>query len=265
MSTNLRKAQKHMQRARELLNQSQLGFGVETRSRSNKRKIAEEITCSICLEDITDKDMADVHYCHPEENKVNSTIKTVPKHWFCKDCLEQWMNAGHDNCPNCKGPCIAFLTKNKVRLRSIPPEELDKVLNDEEMMEWMESQRGIIEKLNNFNELLSIDITLQIKRVLVIDEEDNNVLLKCYLDTDNNGNFERIQKAHYSKWSNDEPLASVGIIKLNSEKECWKIIHNGIFICNTGFKWTEIKKIIQRNKKDEYNPAIIRSTKKIRE
>ena len=27
MSTNLRKAQKHMQRARELLNQSQLGFG----------------------------------------------------------------------------------------------------------------------------------------------------------------------------------------------------------------------------------------------
>ena len=90
MSTNLRKAQKHMQRAKELLNQSQLGFGVETRS--NKRKLAEEkieIICSICFEDITDKDMADVHYCHPEENKVNSTIKTVPEHWFCKNCLEQ--------------------------------------------------------------------------------------------------------------------------------------------------------------------------------
>ena len=120
MSTNLRKAQKHMQRAKELLNQSQLGFGVETRS--NKRKLAQEkieILCSICFEDITDKDMADVHYCHPVENKVDSTIKTVPEHWFCKNCLEQWINAGYDNCPNCKGPCIALLTKNKVRLRSI--------------------------------------------------------------------------------------------------------------------------------------------------
>ena len=31
MSNNLRKAKKHMQRATELLNQSQLGFGVQTR------------------------------------------------------------------------------------------------------------------------------------------------------------------------------------------------------------------------------------------
>ena len=103
-----------------------------------------------------------------------------------------------------------------------------------------------MEKLNNPAELPSIDITLQIKRVILEDEKGNSVRLDCYLDTDNNGNFERILKAQHSKWSNDGlPLASVRIIKLNSEKECWKIINNGIFICNTGFKWTEIKKIIQ--------------------
>ena len=81
MSTNLRKAQKHMQRARELLNQSQLGFGVENRSKRRKiaeeKIVAKEIICSICFDDITDKDMADVHYCHPVENKVDSTIKNI--------------------------------------------------------------------------------------------------------------------------------------------------------------------------------------------
>ena len=35
MSTNLRKAQKHMQRATELLNQSQLGFGTGDDGPSN--------------------------------------------------------------------------------------------------------------------------------------------------------------------------------------------------------------------------------------
>ena len=36
MSTNLRKAQKHMQRARELLNQGQLGFGVNSKPSTPK-------------------------------------------------------------------------------------------------------------------------------------------------------------------------------------------------------------------------------------
>ena len=166
------------------------------------------------------------------------------------------------NLPEYKRKHAEKQMKNKVRLRSLPPEKLHEVLNEKEMMEWIKSQRNIWEELNNPAELPSIDITLQIKRVMWEDEEDNNVLLLCDLGTDNNGNFERIQKAQHSKWSNDGlPLGSVRIIKLNSEKECWKIIDNGIFICNTGFKWTEIKKIIQRNKKDEYDPAIIRSTK----
>ena len=246
MSTNLRKAQKHMQRARELLNQSQLGFGVETRSRSNKRKIAEEITCGICLEDITDKDMADVHYCHPVENKVDSTIKTVPEHWFCKDCLEQWINAGYDNCPNCKGLCIALLTKNKVRLRSIPQKELTKVLNEKQMNKVNESQKEIMEKLNNPAELPSIDITLKIEQVRH-SHRRNEIRLECTLDQDNNGNFELIQKAHYDEWTkqNKGRLAIVEVQNVDSEQEYWKIINNGTFICSAGFKWTDIIKILR--------------------
>ena len=41
MSTNLRKAQKHMQRATDLLNQSQLGFGVETREQKKRKRELE--------------------------------------------------------------------------------------------------------------------------------------------------------------------------------------------------------------------------------
>ena len=44
MSTNLRKAQKHMQRARELLNQSQLGFGVPA---TLKRKLEQDESSEI--------------------------------------------------------------------------------------------------------------------------------------------------------------------------------------------------------------------------
>ena len=49
MSTNLRKAQKHMQRATELLNRGQLGFGtgdnkpgVGTRARKRRREAEQE-------------------------------------------------------------------------------------------------------------------------------------------------------------------------------------------------------------------------------
>ena len=42
MSTNLRKAQKHMQRARELLNQGQLGFGVPRKSKVGEERKQEE-------------------------------------------------------------------------------------------------------------------------------------------------------------------------------------------------------------------------------
>ena len=44
MSTNLRKAQKHMQRAKELLNQSQLGFGAPPESSSKRKRehVSEE-------------------------------------------------------------------------------------------------------------------------------------------------------------------------------------------------------------------------------
>ena len=46
MSTNLRKAQKHMQRATELLNQGQLGFGANGEEPPLKRQKTNEISAS---------------------------------------------------------------------------------------------------------------------------------------------------------------------------------------------------------------------------
>ena len=106
MSTNLRKAQKHMQRATELLNpESQLGFGgpdgVATRKR--KREAIEQaqgsqepIQCGICLENITPEDGSPLHACHPKYED----IKDTKEHWFHSACLRPWINAGNP-CPLC--------------------------------------------------------------------------------------------------------------------------------------------------------------------
>ena len=104
---NVRKAQKHMQRARELLSpESQLGFGVET-TRKRKRKEIEQaqgsqepIQCGICLENITPEDGSPLHACHPKYED----IKDTKEHWFHSACLRPWINAGNP-CPLCIQPC----------------------------------------------------------------------------------------------------------------------------------------------------------------
>ena len=134
MSTNLRKAQKHMQRAKELLNQSQLGFGangedpplkrqrtskvaaegqlgfggpdgVATRKRKREaiqqaQGSQEPIQCGICLENITPEDGSPLHACHPKYED----IKDTKEHWFHSACLRPWINAGNP-CPLCIQPC----------------------------------------------------------------------------------------------------------------------------------------------------------------
>jgi hypothetical protein len=129
MSTNLRKAQNHMQRAKELLNQSQLGFGangedpplkrqrtsqvvaegqlgfggpdgVATRKRTREEQAQEPIQCGICLENITPEDGSPLHACHPKYED----IKDAKEHWFHSECLRPWINTGNP-CPLCRHPC----------------------------------------------------------------------------------------------------------------------------------------------------------------
>ena len=73
MSTNLRKAQKHMQRAKELLNQGQLGFGgpdgVETRARKRKRKEREEKEA--LKQELQKKQKGDGEEASPDLNMVS--------------------------------------------------------------------------------------------------------------------------------------------------------------------------------------------------
>ena len=92
---NARRARRHMQRATELLNQSQLGFGVETRSRQ------EPVQCGICHEYITREEEALLHACHPRY-----TYQKYPnEHWFHKLCLRPWINSGNTTCPICREEC----------------------------------------------------------------------------------------------------------------------------------------------------------------
>ena len=110
MSTNFRKAQKHMQRATELLNQEgQLGFGGPDGVATKKRKreeieqaqgSQEPIQCGICLENITPEDGSPLHACHPKYED----IKDTKEHWFHSECLRPWINAGNP-CPLCKNAC----------------------------------------------------------------------------------------------------------------------------------------------------------------
>ena len=123
---NVRKAQKHMQRATELLNQGQLGFGgpnkrthpMETRSvnrqKKNKESVVEEdFECPVCLEYKPDKEC--VMIC-------------IQGHSICTSCRANYKQRGIDTCPLCRqsflydfvGNCpemkefFSDLTKNEV-------------------------------------------------------------------------------------------------------------------------------------------------------
>ena len=147
--------------------------------------------------------------------------------------------------------------KNKVRLRSPPPEKLHEVLNEKEMMEVNRDQPRIMKMLNNPAKLPSFDVTLNIHKVLYLG--DNTYELKCTLHEDNNKNFELVQKATSSKWSNSTEI-NVKVINAGSKNEYWKITQWYYFICSAGLKWTEIKKILQRNneKKEKNDPTKVR-------
>ena len=103
MSTNLRKAQKHMHRARELLNQEgQLGFGgpdgVETRAMKRKREedtpFVNGFECPICLEHITDE-----HKC---------VMVCTNKHAICTECSSIMKQTNVDRCPMCRQYLVKY-------------------------------------------------------------------------------------------------------------------------------------------------------------
>ena len=103
MSNNLRKAQKHMHRARELLNQEgQIGFGgpdgVETRAMKRKREedtpFVNGFECPICLEHITDE-----HKC---------VMVCTNKHAICTECSSIMKQTNVDRCPMCRQYLVKY-------------------------------------------------------------------------------------------------------------------------------------------------------------
>ena len=122
------------------------------------------------------------------------------------------------------------------------------------MIKVNNDQSMIMKKLKYPAKLPSFDVTLNIHQIRYLG--DNTYELKCTLHEDNNKNFELVQKARSSKWSNSKEI-NVKVINADSENEYWKIQHWYSFICSAGLKWTEIKKILQRNneKKEKDDPT----------
>ena len=121
---------------------------------------------------------------------------------------------------------------------------------------WNEVNKQMRKIIKQLNYAPRFDITLNIQKVSYFPEENNTYVLTCTLDKDNNKNFELVQKAASAKWSNSKEM-HVQVFNADSEKEYWRIHHHYVFICSAGLKWTDIKKILQRNneKKEKDDPT----------
>lgn len=85
---NVRKAQKHMQRAADLLSPIKHEFGVETRAKRRKKEEENKVKlfeCPVCLQDDLSADQC-IMVC-------------VHEHYVCISCFPKII---HGKCPNCK-------------------------------------------------------------------------------------------------------------------------------------------------------------------
>ena len=262
MSTNLRKAQKHMQRATELLNQSQLGFGKQMKKSrdlyefgglqetdlQSKQRMLDNLTCEeIVRTSKVNKDFksaADKKHLQWCKENNNMSIAEVDELLSQKNSPEYMRKHAEKQMKN-----------NKVRLRSLPPEKLHEVCDREERIEVNKQMRKIIKQLNYAPRF---DITLNIQSARYY-PEDNTYLLRCTLDKDNNKNFEHVLKSKTSEWSNSNVMR-VDVVNADSEKEYWRINHWYKFICSADLKWAEMKKILQMHneKKEKDDPTRVR-------
>ena len=156
MSTNLRKAQKHMHRARELLNQEgQLGFGGPNDNIPSKKQRVEK-------EDVPE---GPDHWSKlPHELHEKIFKKAFSKSPCQAVCNHAAINFSY--MPECKkcNKHAELARNNQIQLKSIPAKDLDKIL--------VEEHNEDLQRQNNF-----LDVTENSKLLPLMQDVDITVLI----------------------------------------------------------------------------------------
>ena len=241
MSTNLRKAQKHMQRARELLNQSQLGFGgpgkrATTRSQTRKMEEKElqsndENILNMVSDDIRDNVISNLDTCEDVCN-LSKADRSWKETTIYNEELKKKLSLDPKKHWTLFTACQKCQQQGKIRLKSMSKEEreIKKIKPDEKHGIWNLSESDIA--------LMSdIDITVKITE---IDWENGS--FDCVLYKDLNGKFTKL-------FSQNEKLPEMKIGKLvsvyflqrNTKNEHCVLFFRVPFICNSSLTWKQIK------------------------
>ena len=247
---NVRKAQKHMQRATELLNQSQLGFGGTddhrpiTRSQTRKMEEKElqsndENILNMVSDDIRDNVISNLDTCEDvcnlskadrswkETTIYNEKLKKklsldLEKHWTlstaCQKCHQR----------------EKLRLQSIIRLQSMSEEELKKQDRDNR---WnlSESDRALM--MDNRALMSDIDITVKITE---IDWQKGS--FDCVLYKDLNGKFTKLfsQNKKLPEMKIGKQV-SVYFLQRNTKNEHCVLFFRVPFICNSSLTWKQIK------------------------
>ena len=243
MSTNLRKAQKHMQRATELLNQSQLGFGVpdstngDAPNRNENKRLQNEINSGEAHAKKTKTDPMKMDLSKVPDKTQKEHIK-LP----CKHACMMWGAGARGFREQCI-QCNALL----IRFRSLSDEERKKRMPDVYQKDFEERQEDM-DRLQIPETERNIDIMMEVDEVLEIAFSDGReIKLTCNFVEDLNNNITKIYKKRgsvdYQKLV-DNLIEIFGYVpnKDNSiqTEEYWTI-QNHTFICSAHTKWEHIK------------------------
>ena len=265
MSTNLRKAQKHMQRATELLNQGQLAFGgpdgVETRAQKRQRKELEELEEKEALKKELPKKQKVEAEARLDLNKVSDQeIRNVTDHLdSCEDvCTLQGASKRFKDAeineklkqkllldPEKKWPekkwtlftACQKCQQGKIRLRSMPKKEHNTKLKKHD--------KFIMEKYNK-KSLLPRDLALMnnidiIVTITKINNFDDTIYLDCVLYKDVNGNFTQYNTNMKAPIEIGKEF-KVKIQNINLQNEYFAVLWFDLFFCNAHQSWQEIQK-----------------------
>ena len=249
MSTNLRKAQKHMQRARELLNpESQLGFGVpdstdgDAPNRNENKRLQNEIV-EKHMQKKTKTDPMKMDLWKLSDKVQARHIKLLP----CKHACMMWAEGARgfkEQCMQCNARLIRF--------RSLSEEDRKKRVIDVHQNDFQERQEDMnslqIPKTDR-----NIDIIVEVNEVQEIAfSNGREITLTCNFVEDLNDNITKIYKKRgkvdYFKLV-DEPIEIFGYVpnKDNSKQteEYWTI-QNHTFICSAHTNREHIKPRLER-------------------
>ena len=266
MSTNLRKAQKHMQRARELLNpESQLGFGtlpvqqgsnqlskLADKHKQHARSWFESLPLQIRNEFIT-KDFECAKMCHLAQGSKQLLEEIGP---ICEKCSEKYRNAFN----------------NLVRLKSLSEELMEHLLAklNQAIIKTENAPQSVgslgflkylrLEKIRLQSQKMDkIDVVFEIQEVQI---SKNMVYLIAVVKDDKNGNYTNETESKEAIRTTTISLQNIGTEQEFWSVHCFRMVENSFtddFKCTSDLKWKEMEKWLSMPNPQKHQVEIIRT------